>query len=174
MTPERIAEMDGRCKKATEGPWAWDQYGEKVNAFLVGVAIGKDGAACNGRVETERYDPDGNVFVEEVLWCTVLGQKEGATVNYDDAAFIAHARTDLPEAIEEIKRLRKKVDRVLSSAKSDAFCPCCQESEVCDPDCTFATDCPENWERMILAREALREEKGEAVLDDIREGETNA
>lgn len=36
------------------------------------------------------------------------------------------------------------------------LCPCCTEYEVCSDDCTFATDCPEDAERLELLRLAVR------------------
>ena len=105
---KRISEIKKRVGSATEGPWAWEQYGEKVNCFHVGVAFDKDENPVEGRTETERYDLDSDIFIEEVLWKDDIGYQEGAIVNYDDADFISHSRTDVPFLIGVIEQLLKE------------------------------------------------------------------
>jgi len=105
---KRIGEIKKRVEGATDGPWAWDRYGEKVNCFQVGIAFDKNENPVEGRAETERYDPDSDIFVEEVLWKDGIGYKEGAVINYNDADFIAHSRTDVPFLIGFIEQLLKE------------------------------------------------------------------
>lgn len=38
----------------------------------------------------------------------------------------------------------------------DARCPCCDEVDACDDECTFSEDCPTDAERMEYVRDALR------------------
>ena len=45
--------------------------------------------------------------------------------------------------------------RLREYVQGDARCPCCTMTDVCLPDCTFASDSPEGFERMELARAAL-------------------
>ena len=46
-----------------------------------------------------------------------------------DATFAAHARTALPEALDEIERLRGVIERYLASLRSGEFeCPICRKS----------------------------------------------
>ena len=104
---KRIDEIKKRVEGVTEGPWAWEQYGEKVNCYHIGTAADKDGNPVEGHVETERYDLDSDTFIEDILWEDDIGYKEGAVVNYNDADFIAHARMDIPFLIEFIKQLLK-------------------------------------------------------------------
>jgi len=104
---KKIDEIKKRVEKATYGPWAWEQYGEKVNCCRIGIAADKDGNSVEGHVKTDRYDLDSEIFIEDILWRDDIGYKEGAVVNYDDADFIAHARTDIPFLIEFIKQLLK-------------------------------------------------------------------
>jgi len=61
-------------------------------------------------------------------------------------------------AAAEIARLREY-------ALADARCPCCDNAERCVDDCTFAADCPAEWQRMVAARTAL----GVAVKEVGRE-----
>jgi hypothetical protein len=74
---DRIAEIEVRVKAATEGPW---EYGKR---------------------------PDGSV------WLSTGNPERGQHYQGDwegfdaDAAFIAHARTDVPYLLAEVKRLRE-------------------------------------------------------------------
>jgi hypothetical protein len=58
------------------------------------------------------------------------------------------------EAAAYIERLRDYV-------RTDARCPCCDTTERCEDDCTFASDCPVQWQRMVAARQTLGVEVGE-------------
>lgn len=51
-------------------------------------------------------------------------------------------------AADEIERLRNAI-------KYNCFCPCCINWEICEPECTFAEDCPRENIRMMVARAAL-------------------
>ena len=57
-------------------------------------------------------------------------------------------------AAAEIERLRDYV-------RTDTRCPCCDTTERCEDDCTFADDCPVEWQRMVAARTTLGVEVGE-------------
>ena len=35
LKEEQLKEIEERANKAAEGPWAWSQFGEKVNCFQV-------------------------------------------------------------------------------------------------------------------------------------------
>lgn len=43
-----------------------------------------------------------------------------------------------------------------------ASCPCCEGTETCDEECTFASDCPNEHTRMLMARDALQPEERSA------------
>lgn len=76
----RLAEIEARVKAATEGPW---EYGKR---------------------------PDGSV------WLSTGNPERGQHYQGDwegfdaDAAFIAHARTDVPYLLAEVKRLREALE----------------------------------------------------------------
>jgi hypothetical protein len=109
--PLDLEDIKKRIKAATPGPWAWEAYGEKENAYHIGVALDKNDKQLSGMVQTERYDEDADIFVEDVLWRESLGDQSGATVNYDDAEFIAHAREDIPALVAEVERLSDIIDK---------------------------------------------------------------
>jgi len=44
----------------------------------------------------------------------------------------------------------------------DAACLCCEDTADCLEDCSFETDCPNEWKRMDSARAALRQIRKEA------------
>lgn len=78
-----IAKIRERADKATEGPWQWDnekyksQLGETAPSLVAGGAHGV--LSCDGPLN----GPNSN-----------------------DAAFIAHARTDLPAALDLLEEAR--------------------------------------------------------------------
>lgn len=83
MTPERIAELRRLAEAATKGPWE-----AKEPAFMPGV---------KARVFGPGYAPkhDGKE-------CLPLA----------DAAFIAAARSAVPELLDEVERLRARCERL--------------------------------------------------------------
>ena len=85
MTEEQIKAARARCDAATEGPWDFD------------TEFFNDGPGSNWTVYPEHDD--------EHQIALVNGKMNGA----GDAEFIAHARTDLPRALDEIDRLREEL-----------------------------------------------------------------
>ena len=89
MTPDikaLVATIDALEAKATPGPWAWDQRGEKINEWGLGVAFDANDNPLAGR-----FDDEDAVYVEQVC------QTEGATVNYADADLICALRNAWPD-----------------------------------------------------------------------------
>ena len=113
----KLQDIQRRRAKISQPPWAWEQYGEKSNCYRIGVACNKQGEAQLGYVETDRYDEESNIFVEDILWKNDLGDNEGATVNYGDADFIAHAPTDIDWLIAENAKLRAVAEAALVVGK---------------------------------------------------------
>mgnify|MGYP000883588743 CR=1 FL=1 len=62
----------------------------------------------------------------------------------------------------EIERLRAEVAGLRAWLEADARCPCCDTTDACLDGCTFATDCPQDAERMAEVRALLAARKGEA------------
>lgn len=108
VKPERpagaapIPSSDGRSKladvleqlgaEATEAPWAWDQRGEKINEWGLGIALRSDETPIAGRFTEEDVQ-----YVEQVC------QTEGATVNYSDPDLICTLRNNLPDIIAALR-----------------------------------------------------------------------
>ncbi len=94
MDDKRIAELRKICDAATDGPWETDDYA----AYVYGgdtspiVEIRGFGAEASGK------RPDGS-------------QESNAT-------FIATARTALPEALDEITRLKSLLSDVIQNVES--------------------------------------------------------
>lgn len=80
MTKERMEEARARCDAATKGPW------EAFN---------------NGRIVV-RQAPGSISTISDFSFCTANDNSD------NDAAFCAHARQDLPDALDTIDKLEKK------------------------------------------------------------------
>lgn len=94
MTPERLAEIRGRVTWATEGPWApWpDQDGQPHMHGLLMVG------------NADAVIPEGEAWVEDVDVNPIAH-----TYTPEDRRFIAHARADVPDLLDEVDRLRSIV-----------------------------------------------------------------
>lgn len=105
MTPEELAEVEERCRKATAGPWTtiyrhWEaidgqKYASEAEFPCLVMAVHEcedhpiADASCN---HTCRLDYEAS----------------------DNAAFIAHARADVPALCAEVRRLRDAVAEALT------------------------------------------------------------
>lgn len=97
-TDERHEAARARCEAATAGPWRWSNAGgvhvrlaQMDDALVMGFARqGMDGAQPVLRTRDGIPEKAGR----------------GNLYDYPDAAFIAHARADLPALLDEIERLR--------------------------------------------------------------------
>jgi len=91
MTDKDLAAIRERCDAATQGPWQMNEEDQTV----VETCTGKEFIVAD-------FSMDG--WDETLL----------------DAAFIAHARTDIPALLDEIARLTKERDALLDFAKKAA------------------------------------------------------
>lgn len=55
----------------------------------------------------------------------------------------------------ELESVRADALRMASWIDGDCTCPCCGQIKECNPECTFATDCPQDAKRMTAARAVL-------------------
>ena len=94
MTPEQIAAIKARAEAATKGPWTspWDLPDDATEDQI--YIAGPRGEMVVG---TMWYDGQHFACAEQ------------------DAAFICHARSDVPALVAEVERLRK----ALEAAKID-------------------------------------------------------
>ena len=103
----KIAEIRARESKATLGPWAWDNRGDKCDEIQIGAAVGEDDLPIKGEI------PDDNTKV-----VYIEGIAEAVNSNAD-ADFIAHARQDIPDlldALEEAIGLLEKAQNGVEGA----------------------------------------------------------
>lgn len=127
------------CAAATEGPWAaWlDQDGQPH---------------MQGRLMVGNVDaviPDGEDYIEGV---DVNPIAECYTP--EDRAFIAAARTLLPEALDEIERLRAHIER-----NGIQWCMCSRADRM---DRRRIPRCPYRGDGMAVQRNVAEQERDEA------------
>ena len=104
MDRPKIEQIRERCNRATEGPWAWNSPYEKSNGYVVGVAVTIDGDSLEGKID----DPDD--MVDDIVeYHAEIGEHEASTCNYNDPAFISHARTDVPKLLNWIEELESQL-----------------------------------------------------------------
>jgi hypothetical protein len=85
MTAERLAEIKRRCEAATQGSWTKKDN----NAYQASCLI---------------FASDGNQIAQVANW-----QNAGFNIDADkNAEFIAHARQDIPDLLDEIERLTRE------------------------------------------------------------------
>jgi len=110
-------------------------------------------------------------------------QEYAAAVSAAKDAEIAGLRAELLKSLADNAALRKRVRELTTQAmfntstierlraeaaglrewlEADARCPCCDTTDACVEGCTFATDCPQDAERMAEVRALLAARKGEA------------
>lgn len=65
---------------------------------------------------------------------------------------------DCTKILDAFDAAEAKIDRMRDYLIGRVTCPCCQQTEKCVADCTFAEDCREASEEMRLARLALHGE----------------
>ncbi len=106
MTDERLAEIRARVEAACPAPWrvnTKDRAGEDwpIGFVLHGILdVGQDTDGTNWIVTTD------GIRASQM----VSGGAE------EDATFIAHARTDIPDLLAEIGRLRIEIARLKKEA----------------------------------------------------------
>ena len=92
MTEQELAEIEARANAATPGPWD-SAYG--MTGTFVFEVLNEDDAHCT-IAELSRFN------------------------QRNDAAFISHAREDIPALIAEVRRLRQR--RCRQSDEASASC----------------------------------------------------
>ena len=97
MTEERLAEIRGREKAATQGPWVFEEPDGKVLLGYTPKEVRVCESGCLGSIASR--------FVCDMHsdWRYTYKDKDEPLAN---AAFIAHAREDIPALLDEVERLR--------------------------------------------------------------------
>lgn len=118
---ERLSAIRRRVDAASPAPWAYESVSEKANDYIVGIACpvdekGNPGAQVSGNLKDHPHffntetGEFGEWHCEEVARLDEAGHTtEAAPVH--DAAFIAHAREDLPFLLDTITSLRAEVEK---------------------------------------------------------------
>jgi hypothetical protein len=70
-------------------------------------------------------------------------------------AYHANREAKIVELENRCRESSSEIARLREYARADARCPCCGNAERCVDDCTFAADCPAEWQRMVAARAAI-------------------
>jgi len=110
MNEKDLVEIHQRCDAATEGPWEvgrWhliDEYGYR-HEFVGDLRVPYSGPNFNGPYGAGYSLDDG----AKLLWSC---GSDGVAPSDADAAFIAHARTDIPALLEEITRLHRHLGEI--------------------------------------------------------------
>ena len=93
MTPERLDEIEVRADSATPGPWTKKPPERLTEGPAAGMLPGVCIAATSPSKQNRVYaSPPGGQFPSA------------------DQNFIAHARTDIPDLLAEVRRLRAERD----------------------------------------------------------------
>jgi hypothetical protein len=126
-TPEERRELARLLDAATERPWSWEQIGEKVNGYVIGVAFTEDGEPIAGRVQEPDFVVDG----------ILVGEHEAATCNYDDPGLIVTAVNALPGLLAALDLAeRALIEVVADGERRDHYDTCSRAlSEANDCDC---------------------------------------
>ncbi|MDT0567884.1 hypothetical protein RM704_10450 [Streptomyces sp. DSM 3412] len=103
LTDERFTVLESRADAATPGPWGIYESGSMMD---IAADLEETGCGYRARREIARFeeepldnDPAHKEWTAEEDWAQVRA----------DAVFIAHARTDVPALISEVRRLRNEL-----------------------------------------------------------------
>lgn len=132
MTKERIAEARARCGAATPGPWkAYTEYGFNGRERIVTGAYDVDS-------ESEQVKPYQVAMIEGYS----RGHPTPCAQRKLDAAFIAAARTDLPDALDALEAAMA----VVEAAREHVAYNCG------DADCDECAGGDDNWVTCVMRR----------------------
>jgi len=120
MTDERLDEIKKRCEEASPGPWVWvaDIEGRLADVMEVAkeepwLASGVQPLGQPWVLQNSLESPTGKAVFRKstpmVLDYADCGS-HACLSSVQDRRFIAHARQDIPDLLEEIERLKKRVD----------------------------------------------------------------
>ena len=102
MDQTRLDAIRARCEAATPGPWVTKQPEDNFNGFSLAHLIAM----------TPLWRKE---------WDAVWAVPPGGASPSADRDFIAHARTDVPDMLDEIAALREKVAMLEDESHAEAF-----------------------------------------------------
>ncbi len=103
MSTKELAAIRKRCDEATPGPWKY--YGNEHDHPNPSIEYRNSGVAARGE-----GDFGGFKLMDDRWWNDESGRMENRI--QANANFIAHARTDIPKLLNEIKILQEEVNRL--------------------------------------------------------------
>jgi len=112
MDEKRLREIEARADAATAGPWYHRSYGEKCYADHVITVFPAEEGDINipdtGTIELEHWDDERHKFVEDYFSDEEICNTERQAGPHD-LIFIAHAREDVPDLIEAVRKLQVEI-----------------------------------------------------------------
>jgi hypothetical protein len=97
-----LSEVEGRCNEATEGPWE-----------AAPVMMARSDDTCSWSESVWRIINGPPQVIQEEM------SSKRAFTHIPDADFIAHARTDLPEALRLLREAREIIDEYCKSVVTE-------------------------------------------------------
>ena len=144
MSEERLQEIEARANAATKGPWIAED-GE----IRTGVVLHRVGAVP--------------------LYKHVAQDMEyGDCMSPEDADFMAHARTDVPDLISEVRRLRYMLDDTREDHMA-TWAAAKEEATLKDAEITRLTDALRSVsDHVMRAYDHPQRTDLDAMISDIR------
>lgn len=109
LTAKEKAAIKERLSQATDGPWAWEETGEKCNSWGLGLVDPPQ----EGKIE-EHFDERTKQF--EPLPIVVEAVCTGED-NFANARFIAAARTDVERLLSDNEKLEARIAKLEGVAR---------------------------------------------------------
>ena len=109
MTPADLSAIEARANAATAGPWTdtWEYCGDPTETRYYYLF-----ADAEVPEEGEGTEPMWkSVYVGCGRKGCAIGAGEGGFVREEDAAFAAHARSDIPALVAEVRRLTNLLEK---------------------------------------------------------------
>lgn len=118
MTDDHLKEIETRAALATPGPWYAHRTDDELYSSAAYVSIEASDFNHDNKTRMSAGSPQ-QAKPEGVIAITLLQNPQLAVADACDenALFIAHARTDVPQLIAEVRRLRERVVEMEKSAR---------------------------------------------------------
>jgi len=107
LTERDLAEIEDRAREATPGPWFVRHLDDDYASNLLAVSTVSDPDHDDGP-RWPGFSP-GDIVAATLVQCPLPYVSIDDTKWDENAKFIAHARSDIPLLLAEIRRLRKEL-----------------------------------------------------------------